>query len=218
MRLLRTVPTVLAFVVVAWCTRPAAAQTQVESRDDGYFAAKLMLGLAGSASASVGNVSGSSDADVTFGGGFAYMAPLHRYFVLGGQLALQSWRTSNGNGSRNLMGDLTVVPQGRLPVTHDVELYVSVPIGISLDFLNQVGANVSGIANVDADPAVGFTFSVLAGARFGLSDNFGLLAELGYTLHSFSHSVTAQALGVTATTGNIDVDIEQLALNLGVFF
>jgi hypothetical protein len=223
MRLRPSVSSALALLVGAWVALPAVAEAQPKSRDDGYFAPKLMLGIAGNvgfgASAPGGaNLSADADPELTFGGGFAYMKPLHRYFVLGGQLALQSWKTKNSSGDRNLMGDLTVVPQARLPLTHDVELFVSLPIGISLDILNQVGVNVAGIANVEADNALGFTVSLLAGARFALSDGFGLLAELGYTLHSFSHSITVQAPLVTATGGDVDVTIEQLALDVGVFF
>jgi hypothetical protein len=98
-----------------------------------------------------------------------------------------------------------------------------VPIGVSLDFLNQVSANAGGVAgaSVDADPAVGFTVSFMAGARFALADSFGLLAELGYSIHSFSHDVSVSAnvgaLGGSVNT-NVDVDIGQFALNAGVFF
>jgi hypothetical protein len=226
---LRSLPfAILTVLATALIGAHAAAQdkAQTQSRDENYFAAKLMLGLGGDVDVSAGNTSASGNAEPAFGGGIAYMVPLHRYFVLGGQLALLSWKAKNNgntNNDRNLMGDLTVVPQGRLPLTHDVELYVAVPIGVSLDFLNQVSAGVAGVASasVDADPAVGFTVSFLAGARFALADSFGLLAELGYSLHSFSHDVSVSAnvggLGGSVST-SVDVDIGQFALNAGVFF
>jgi hypothetical protein len=221
---------VFAVLATALMTGHAAAQNnaQTQSRDENYFAAKLMLGIGGDVDASIGNASGSSDAELTFGGGFGYMVPLHRYFVLGGQLSVQSWQSKagdNANADRNVMGDLTAVPQGRLPLTHDVELYLAVPIGLSLDFLNrsQVTAGVAGLggASVDVDPALGFTVSFMAGARFALADNLGLLAELGYSLHTFSHSVTVSGnvlgIGGGAST-DLDIDIGQFALNAGVFF
>jgi hypothetical protein len=230
---LRSLPiAVLAVLATALIGASAAAQdkAQTQSRDENYFAAKLMLGLGGDVDASVGNsnTSASSDAELTFGGGFGYMVPLHRYFVLGGQLSVQSWQSKagdNANADRNVMGDLTLVPQGRLPLTHDIELYVAVPIGLSLDFLSrsQVTAGVGGIggASVDVDPALGFTVSFMAGARFALADSFGLLAELGYSLHSFSHSVTGTVNVLGASAGastDLDIDIGQFALNAGVFF
>lgn len=226
---MRSLPSaVLAVLAGGLIAAHAAAQDKspTQSRDENYFAAKLMLGLGGDVDVGVGNVSGSGDAEVSFGAGFGYMVPLHRYFVLGGQIALQSWKAENNgntNNDRNLMGDLTLVPQGRLPLTRDVELYLAVPIGLSVDFLNQIGANVAGAAgaSVDADPAVGFTISFLAGARFALADSFGLLAELGYSLHSFSHNVSVSAnvggVGGSVNT-DVDVDIGQFALNVGVFF
>jgi outer membrane protein with beta-barrel domain len=228
---LRSLPiAVFAVLATALIGARAAAQdkAQTQSRDENYFAAKLMLGIGGDVDASVGNASTSSDAELTFGGGFGYMVPLHRYFVLGGQLSVQSWQSKagdNANADRNVMGDLTLVPQGRLPLTHDIELYVAVPIGLSLDFLSrsQVTAGVAGLggASVDVDPALGFTVSFMAGARFALADSFGLLAELGYSLHSFSHNVTVSAnvLGVGGgASTDVDIDIGQFALNAGVFF
>jgi hypothetical protein len=218
---LRSLAPVLLAALANLITAHATAQDKTQSRDQNYFAAKLMLGIGGSVDVGLGNLSASGDAELTFGGGFAYMVPLHRYFVLGGQLAVQSWQTKagdNANAGRNVMGDLTVVPQGRLPLTHDVELYLAMPIGLSLDFLNQANVDVAGVANVDIDPAVGFTISFMAGARFGLSESFGLLAELGYSLHSFSHSASAQAAGVGVSLNNVDIDIGQFALNAGVFF
>jgi hypothetical protein len=228
---LRSLPSaVFAVLAIGSIAARGAAQdnAQAQSRDENYFAAKLMLGIGGDVDASVGNASGSSDAELTFGGGFGYMVPLHRYFVLGGQLSVQSWQSEAGddaNADRNVMGDLVVVPQGRLPLTHDVEIYLAIPIGLSLDFLSQdqVGAGVAGVggASVDVDPAIGFTVSFMAGARFALADSFGLLAELGYSLHSFSHDVTVQvgALGIGGgASTDVDVDIGQFALNAGVFF
>jgi opacity protein-like surface antigen len=230
MRLRSLLSAVLAVLAIGSISAHAAAQNepQTQSRDENYFAAKLMLGIGGEIEAGIGNTSASSDAELTFGGGFAYMVPLHRYFVLGGQLSVQSWQSEAGddaNADRNLMGDLTVVPQGRLALTHDVEIYLAIPLGLSLDFLsqNQVSAGVAGLggASVDVDPALGFTISFMAGARFWLADSFGLLAELGYSLHSFSHNVTVQA-GVLGFGGggstDLDVDIGQFALNAGLFF
>lgn len=213
----------IALAVGLTLSAPAAAQSDSGSRDEAYFALKLMLGLAGDASVDYGNASSNDDLKLTYGGGLAYMVPLHRYFALGGQLAIQSWQTKGGdnlNTDRNVMGDLALVPQGRLPLTHDIELYIALPLGLSLDILNGASYDLLGLGLVqfDADNALGFTVSLLFGARFALSDNFGLLAEVGYTRHDFSHDVHAQALGVGATVNGIDVTLEQVALNLGAFF
>jgi hypothetical protein len=73
----------------------------------------------------------------------------------------------------------------------------------------------------DADPALGFTLSILAGARFAFGDRFGLLAEAGYTRHIFSHDVTLRMTSFGArsrTHTDLDIDVEQLAFNVGVWF
>src|ERR1043165_5220464 len=98
---------VFAVLATTLMATHAAAQNnaQTQSRDENYFAAKLMLGIGGDVDASIGNASGSSDAELTFGGGFGYMVPLHRYFVLGGQLSVQSWQSKagdNANADRNV--------------------------------------------------------------------------------------------------------------------
>jgi hypothetical protein len=223
---------------VAFASGVRAQQTPSQdksSMDEGYFAAKLMLGFAGTVGATNNNVAGAnvsaSSSDKlrpTFGGGAQYMHPLHRYFVLGGLFAGHSWQNRNGGNagtSRNTMLDLAIVPEGRLPITREVELYLALPVGVSLDFWNGPKAYfaAAGLVNIDvsADTAVGFNLGLLFGARFALSRAFGLLAEVGYTLHSFSHDINVQANVAGFSAGgsaSVDLTLEQLAVNLGVYF
>jgi hypothetical protein len=210
---------------------PAQAQ-ESQSRDDPYFALKLMLGLAGSASggasinvngATLNGANGAANDNLrpTFGGGVQYMHPLHRYFALGGVFAIQSWQSrggDNANASRNLMFDLSVAPQGRLPIGDSVELYVALPFGLSLDYWNEVAVSTAAVT-IKTDPALGFNLSLLAGARFALSKSAGLLLELGYTMHSFSHDVHVEVPNViSVNAASIDFTLEQLALNFGAYF
>jgi hypothetical protein len=211
--------TAVSLVLAMWLLVPVLVHAQqTKSRDDAYFAGKLLLGVAGNADIGPAD----DDLETTYGLAFAYMHPLHRYFALGGEIALQSWQTELAddlNADRNVLGDLTIVPQGRLPITHDVELYLALPIGLTLDFFNGAGTlGVGGVGTVDTDPALGFTLSFLFGARFALSQSVGLLAELGYTLHSFSHDIDARTALGSARVGNVDFDLSQLALRFGVFF
>jgi hypothetical protein len=227
---LRTSTAVWVAVLALWAL-PARAQ-EPQPRDDPYFALKLMLGLGGSTSrganinvngATLNGVNGAASDNLrpTFGGGVQYMHPLHRYFALGGVFAIQSWQSRGGdtaNASRNLMFDLSVAPQGRLPIGDSVELYLALPLGLSFDFWNEVSVAAAGVS-VKADPALGFNLSLLAGARVALSKSVGLLAELGYTMHSFSHDVHVDVPNVISVdAASIDLTLEQLALNFGVFF
>jgi hypothetical protein len=204
----------------ALCALTAAAPAAAE---DSYFAAKLQLGVAGNVAVDAG-LGGdvSDDAAVSYGGVFGYMVPLHEYFVLGAEVGLQSWQTEAGNDldlDRNLLGDLSLVPQARLPVGGIVELYVALPIGIALDFFNGFdGVGVGGIASADVDPAIGLAFSALVGARITLLGGFGVLAEAGYSLHSFSHEIDAQAANVSVGSVDVDVKVEQFVVRAGVYF
>jgi hypothetical protein len=202
--------TLAAFACLAWA--PDAAQAQ-RNRDkgDSYVALKLMLGLGGEAD--VGPL--ESDLKLTWGGGIAYMHPLHRYFALGGQFAVQSWQTEAGddlNFDRNLYTDLALVPQGKLPLD-GFELYVSVPLGLSVSFPGEDRFSFGSVMVSQVDPALGFTIGVLFGARVVLDGGVGLLAEFGYTAHSYEHEVTI--LGVST---DWDYDLGQFALHFGVSF
>jgi hypothetical protein len=176
-----------------------------------------MLGVAGEAeveSDAVG-LSSSSDLELTYGAGVQYMHPLHEYFALGGQVALLSWQTEAGdaaNADRNLLLDVSLVPALRYAIEHDAELYLAIPVGLALDF---PGEDSFGVGEVST--GVGLNVAFMAGARFALADGFGLLGELGYALHAFSHEVSGEVAGISAET-EFDVSMGQLAINLGVFF
>jgi len=94
---------------------------------------------------------------------------------------------------------------------------VGVPVGLSLDFLNGVTASAAGVNASTKDTALGFNLAVMAGARFALSKSVGLLAEIGYSMHAVSHDVKATT-PIGDLTASVDYTLEQLALNVGVFF
>jgi hypothetical protein len=237
------------FLLIAWAavgavlfTMPAAAQEK-SPLDRSYVAIKATLGIGGSRTVesdavSFGGVNvsltdsatvrRSDKLDLSYGLAAQYMVPLHRYFALGGLLGVLSWQSKNASeqASRNLGLDIAVVPQGKLPVTKTVELYVALPIGLTFNWWNEVEASASvgalASAKVEANTAVGFTVSLLAGARLALVDNFGLFTELGFTHRQFSHDVTLTAAAVGINFGgvkaNANLTLDQFAWNIGVFF
>jgi hypothetical protein len=163
------------------------------------------------------------------GGGVIYMHPLAQYFALGGRFALQSWRSdADGSGDRNLAFELAAVPALRLPLSAAVELYLAVPIGITLDLLNELDqsaslsiAGTTAGASLDADAGVGWNLAGLFGVRFFVSSGFGLFAEVGYALHRVSHDVRFQvglAGAATEAAADLDVSWSQIALDLGAYF
>lgn len=214
------VSTLLALLVPALLAHAAPALAQeARSQDDSYVAIELLLGVGGEADLGfdVAGFSGSGDVDLdpSFGGALSWMHPLHRYFVLGVQLGALSWEFENA-GDRNLLIDVLAVPQGRLPINDELELTLSLPLGLVVDFWGgdsfQAGAVMADVA-----PAVGFELGLLLGLRYAVSNDVGLLARLGYVMHSFTHEIE---VSVGAATGSQDVDVSlgQPRLQLGVSF
>lgn len=198
-----------------------------EPLDEGYFAPKLMLGVGGKVEveASVAGFNGSVDDDLelSYGGGLQYVHPLHEYFALGGLVGLRSWTSDDwddANLDRNLLLDIAIMPEGRLPLNRDVELYLAVPIGLALDFWGEDGINAGAggttVVATDVNTGVGFGVAFLLGGRFVLADGFGLFAELGYQLHSFTHEGHVMVIGIDADQ-DFDYDLGQVAINAGVF-
>jgi hypothetical protein len=218
----------------------ARAQDRRPALDDPYFGVELALGFAGKVDLAAGSVrlgnttitangNGDSnyDAEVAIGGALRYMRPLHRYFALGARIAVQSWRSdSNADTGRNIAFDLSLLPQGRVPLSHTIELYLSIPVGLTFDVLNEIDASadipalMTG-ASVDADPGFGWNLGFMFGSRFAVSRDVGLFAEIGYAVHRVSHDINFDAQ-VGGVGGKVVVDLDvmwsQLALNAGVTF
>jgi len=131
------------------------------------------------------------------------------FFALGGQLALISWGDSNDDSPRNLLFEISALPQVNLALVL-FEIYLSVPIGLTLDFADDAAYG----PNAEVNIGLGWHLGVMLGARVGLGD-FGLLAEVGFIHRSFSHEIESAAL---METWDVDVALDQAALNAGVYF
>lgn len=209
----------LAWLVASFlCTLAVvdtAAAQDLRGARDGHFFAKLMLGFGGEGELDAEGLAGDVDGDLetSYGIGAGYMHPLHDYFALGGQLSLLSWQSEAGEDAdldRNSLLDLAVVPQGKVAVLDNLELYATLPVGLSFDFLGE--DDFGNLAEVNT--GFGFTFGLMFGARVAITDQLGLLGELGYVYHSFSHS-TETAIG---DGPDLDVSLGQLSLNLGGYY
>lgn len=209
---------IAAAVVIGSSTLATSAHAQnLENEHDGYIAAKLILGFGGEAEldpeGDLGALMGEDDLETSYGLGVAYMQPLHEYFALGGQLAFQSWTTDGLEDldfDRSVLMDLSLVPQAKYAVRENVELYASLPLGITFDFFGEddyFGAEVKG--------GFGFNLGLFLGARVALDDSFGLLGELGYSYHVFEHTLE---IPISGTELDFDISMGQLGLNLGGFF
>ncbi|HET8935932.1 MAG TPA: hypothetical protein VFN67_20935 [Polyangiales bacterium] len=213
----------------------SSASAQQTALIDPYFAAKLTLGIGGSATSSFesGSRTYSEDTSLQVSVGVAgqYLYPLHEYFSLGGMLGIQTWRsTGEGDGGRNVVFDLAVLPQGKyVLIPNQLEVNVTIPIGLALDMLNEIdamnslGRAAGGAAGgtIEGNTALGLVVGGLVGARYQVLDSFGLLLELGYLFHTVGHTITASAGGnVVNVSQEADVTISwgQFALNVGAYF
>jgi hypothetical protein len=168
---------------------------------------KAMLELGGKVSVNAT----STDLDPTLGAGLDYEHPLHPFFVLGGHLGVASWITTNANtlgAGHNTMVDLSVVPKLRFAANEDVELYVSLPLGATLD------SAANDAFGGTLDTALGWNFAALFGGQIGFTDSVGLMGEMGYALHSFTHSIT---LPLAVGTVDFDMSLAQFVVTLGLY-
>jgi hypothetical protein len=204
----------LIFLCALALSSTALAQ-DLENSDDGYLAPKLVLGFGGEVEIDPeGPGSVDDDLELTYGLGAAYMAPLHQYFALGGQLIVASWQNEAGEEfdvDRSSYVDVSVVPQLKFPVSDSVELYASIPVGLTFNFLGED-------EDVDAGTGVGFNLALMLGARFAIGESWGLLGEIGYAYHSFTHTVEVEVPVAGAVESDVDVSLGQIGLNLGVWF
>jgi hypothetical protein len=210
----RFVSIALSTVCAALLSSTALAQN-LENDTDGYFAGKLLLGFGGDAELDIEDLGGfdpETDMELSYGLGIAYMHPLHENFVLGGQLGIASWTTDafeDADLDRNSWIDISLVPQVRIAVTEIVELYASLPLGITFDFIGE-----DDFAGAEIGTGFGFNFALMFGARVALDDDWGLLGELGYALHNFTHGT--EILGQEGP--DLEISAGQLQLNLGAYF
>ena len=228
---------VLLAAFAASMTGPTHVHAQrAGTLDDPYIAAKLTLGFGGSATTTyegrLGRVEADRSLKPSFGLAGQYLYPLHDYFSVGGMLGFQSWRSnSDGDGGRNLVFDLAVLPQGKFELIENLlELNVTIPIGLALNMWNEVdvrnqlalpaiGAAAGG--SIDGGTALGFVFGFLFGVRYQLIEEVGLLAELGYTYRTIGHTITSSAGGgvvTVETEADVSLGWGQFALNLGAYF
>lgn len=210
----------IAFVLGCASMFASAAFAQdLENSDDGHLDVKLMLGLGGEAELDVDNDLGAGDSqddmELGYGLGVAYMVPLHRYFALGGQLAVFSWTTERldeANADRNMLIDLSLVPQLKYAVSRSVELYASLPLGLTIDAWGE-----DEFANAEVTGGLGFNLALMLGVRGAIGDSWGLLGELGYVYHAFSHTLEVDTPVGTAEN-DFDISTGQIGLNAGVWF
>ncbi|HKU37788.1 MAG TPA: hypothetical protein VJR89_06570 [Polyangiales bacterium] len=228
----------------------AATRGQAQSSaslPDSYLAVKLGLGFAGDLNVdaegaslrktnsdmfvNLDPVDATSGLGLSFAGEAAYLFGLHRNIALGPAWGLHTWRSNAagdaGDGT-SLGFELSLVTQARVPLGSRLELYVSLPLGMTFSILNEYktwtnGPNGDVGSAEDVDPTYGFVFGAYLGMRYAVSGTFGLLTELGYQRYAFTHPVefrideSEDPMGI-GTTLDLGMVTQQVRWNVGVFF
>jgi hypothetical protein len=169
---------------------------------------KALLGLGGDADIGKSN----ADLDPSFGGAAQYERLLSKLFVLGGYAALQSWNTAPGEDiglGRSTLVDVSALLKLRLPLNESAELYVAPLLGLTLD------SAANDAFGGDTNLGIGWNFSALAGGQLAFSRSLGIMGEMGYGRHAFSHTVKPTGGGARV---DADVTMQQFNVTLGMYF
>ena len=113
----------------------------------------------------------------------------------------------------NVLLDIVALPAGLLPVADNVQLYASVPVGISLDFW---GDDVRRSATIGT--GFGFTLGVMLG-RAVRAERQLRPARRARLTSGTARSTRRRPRPVGVTVENdVEVDTSQFALNFGAYF
>lgn len=160
-----------------------------------------------------------------------YLFAAYRHLALGPLLGLHSWRSETGEalGEATSLGfDVGLIVQPRLPLGPRFELYLSIPLSLTLSILNEYKAwtelqylNKGNAERVD--PAYGWGIGAVLGARYALTSSVGVLLELGWQRYAVTHDVQFRSTDTPDDTGSgatlgLELATSQFRVNAGVYF
>lgn len=156
----------------------SSSRAQARDWDDRHYVdptriyGGLWLGFAGDADGPP-----DADLDTLLGGQFGVDTVLARHFSLGGEARIGAAKFER-TGDRSKLIDLDVKPRVRFPLGRSVELYLAVPVGLTIPRLADIDDG-------DTNGKVGWNFGVGPGINVFLTDSFGLNAEPMWLWHRF---------------------------------
>lgn len=131
--------------------------------------------------------------------------PIAKYVLLGPMLQFGAWSPDvEPEPSNNYHVDLDLLLRVRAPIVTDpfnYQLWIGMPVGVTLEVLGDDVPNVSGLG-------LGWNIGVLFGGAVHFSSKFGLFAEAGWQQHKLTHSAEVGA--------DLDFALRQWCLNLGI--
>lgn len=205
-------------IVSAW---PSAASAQDPTEGDSMrprIALRPVFGFSGNAK--LDRFEREVDLETTYGGAIELEAPILPFFSLGGEVAVLAWTTEPEQDldlNRNVLTDVSVVPRLRIPFEgkqmHGA-MYLGVPIGFSINVLDDSYDDALDIVGTDVRTGVGYNVGARVGAQLFFTPNAGLTAELEYRYHHIRHRLDA----TIGDDDHVNIKLRQLMLQVGVIF
>ena len=115
------------------------------------------------------------------------------------------------------------VLRGVLPIGSFGEVYLSLPIGASIQLVNSDWDTVlptlySDVSSSSVGTGVGFNVSLLVGVQWLVSGPLGVFLELGWMHERYSVSVTHELSTAQVLTEEFTREANQFAINIGLVF
>lgn len=130
--------------------------------------------------------------------------PIAGYVLIGPMLQMGAWSSDLPDADHNYYFDLDLVIRLRYPIvtpTLNYQVWVGMPIGISIDVLGQDLADVSTLG-------LGWNIGAVLGGAVHLTPKFGLFVEGGWQQHKITHN--------GGEVQDLDAVLQQWCMNLGI--
>lgn len=213
-----------ALGVMTWAFAPTPGLAQFE---DGRMRARIGLSASGAffgdAQAWLNRgIDRTDQLDPAWGGAAYLEVPLLSFLSLTGEFAAHAWNTQAAgafNIDRHVFMDLSVAPRLRLTLgggpgqAQHVVLFVDVPVGFTLNAMNNGYANAVALPGGEIGVGYGLHVGGRAGAQFVITDGFGLTLDAGFLARA-----VRQPLDTTSVATDLDLTTTQLTARVGVIF
>ncbi len=189
------------FVALALLTFGASQAAAQQGGSDLHIGAGMVADFAGEADYGRGP---DDDLEATLGLRLHGDYEVARYVSLGGFARISWWEGDDFLQERNFLFDIGPRIQGHYD-WRDFRFYVAAMPGLTL---SKIDDDYDRIDN----PAAGFTMSIAPGVEYWFNNKVAVYTEIfGWVGHYFDHERED-------TTGDVDVNMNQVAFNFGVVF
>ncbi|MEZ4267642.1 MAG: PEGA domain-containing protein [Myxococcota bacterium] len=127
--------------------------------------------------------SGDSDLNLSYGFGLYLDIPMRSVFALGVELGFGTWTTkfhSDSDLGPNFNVDIGFVPRFRVPIKDVAEIYLSIPVGLTIGVDKTVGLDDN---EKTTNVGPGVYLGLYLGGKVYVTQSLGIFLEGGWTAH-----------------------------------